>query len=195
MHSHPPPTDRPRPPTSEEWLELYRRLVPELFRCVSRRVGADRTLAEDLVQETWLRALATWRAKGLPADPGAWLRTAAFNLTRNHFRRAAPAQLDESHAGSGAQQNEQARERVALVQWGLARLDAPQAELLTARHIDGQSLAVLASAHGTTERAIEGRLHRARHALAALLERHARRHLPAGAAPERVLDELLGDLS
>ena len=49
------------PPTSDDWLRLHRELVPELFRCVSRRVGADRTLAEDLVQETWLRALETWR--------------------------------------------------------------------------------------------------------------------------------------
>lgn len=184
---------RAGPPTGDDWLRLHRELVPELFRCVSRRVGADRTLAEDLVQETWLRALETWRKQGLPADPGAWLRTAAFNLTRNHFRRAAPAQLDEHHAGrvdSGFDSSAEAtRERSALVQRALASLDAAQAELLVARHLDGVALARLALAHRTSERAIEGRLHRARHALAEVL----RRSVPAGTAPERILAELLGD--
>lgn len=184
-----PTPSRARPPTSDDWLRLHRELVPELFRCVSRRVGADRTLAEDLVQETWLRALESWRTKGLPADPGAWLRTAAFNLTRNHFRRVAPTQLDETHAHPAASQDEFARERSALVQRALARLDEAQAELLVARHFDGVALAQLALAHRTSERAIEGRLHRARHALAEVL----RRAVPAGTAPERILDELLGD--
>jgi RNA polymerase sigma-70 factor (ECF subfamily) len=184
-----PIPSRAGPPTSDDWLRLHRELVPELFRCVSRRVGADRTLAEDLVQETWLRALETWRKQGLPADPGAWLRTAAFNLTRNHFRRAAPSQLDEHHAGPVDSGAEAARERSALVQRALASLDATQAELLVARHLDGVGLAQLALAHRTSERAIEGRLHRARHALAEVL----RRSVPAGTAPERILAELLGD--
>ncbi|MCY3002480.1 MAG: sigma-70 family RNA polymerase sigma factor [Planctomycetota bacterium] len=184
-----PTPSQPSPPTSDDWLRLHRELVPELFRCVSRRVGADRTLAEDLVQETWLRALETWRKQGLPADPGAWLRTAAFNLTRNHFRRAAPVQLGEAHAHPAASQDDSARERAALVQRALAHLDAAQAELLVARHFDGHALAQLALAHRTSERAIEGRLHRARHALADVL----RRSVPAGTAPERILAELLGD--
>jgi RNA polymerase sigma-70 factor (ECF subfamily) len=184
-----PTPSHARPPTSDDWLRLHRELVPELFRCVSRRVGAVRTLAEDLVQETWLRALEAWRKQGLPADPGAWLRTAAFNLTRNHFRRAAPTQLDENHAGRVEPGAEAARERSALVQRALASLDALQAELLVARHFDGVDLAQLARAHRTSERAIEGRLHRARHALAEVL----RRSVPAGTAPERILAELLGD--
>lgn len=180
---------RPSPLTSDDWLQLHRELVPALFRCVSRRVGADRALAEDLVQETWLRALESWRKQGLPADPGAWLRTAAFNLTRNHFRRAAPTQLDETKVRDSSSTGDSARERTALVQRALASLDAAQAELLVARHFDGHALAQLALAHRTSERAIEGRLHRARQALAETL----RRSVPAGTAPERILAELLGD--
>ena len=184
-----PPPSRTRTLSSDDWLRLHRELVPELFRCVSRRVGADRTLAEDLVQETWLRALEAWRKQDLPTDPSAWLRTTAFNLTRNHFRRAVPTQLDETKLSDSSSPGDSARERSSRVQRALASLDAAQAELLVARHFDGVGLAQLALAHRTSERAIEGRLHRARQALGEIL----RRSVPAGTAPERILAELLGD--
>jgi RNA polymerase sigma factor (sigma-70 family) len=196
MHREDPSPGSGRPLTPDEWLGLYRQLVPEFFRCVSRRLGADRALAEDIVQEAWLRALGAWRSKGPPEDPGAWLRAAAFNLARNHFRRVAPERLDDARTPDAAPSAEcDARARVALVQWGLARLGTAHAELLSARHLDGLSLAQLAHARGTTERAIEGRLRRARQALAAVLRGHGpRRH--AGGAPslDPALDVLLGDM-
>ena len=56
-------------------------------------------------------------------------------------------------------------ETVALIQWGLSRLADRHARLLEAFHFDGQSTRSIAEARGLSERAIEGRLHRARAAL------------------------------
>ena len=66
----------------EAWIRMYREELPPLYRLVSRRVGGARALAEDVVQETWLRALDNWPKRGVPRDPGAWLRTVASNLLR-----------------------------------------------------------------------------------------------------------------
>lgn len=36
---------------------MYRQTIRPLYAYVSRRCGGDRALAEDVVQETWLRAV------------------------------------------------------------------------------------------------------------------------------------------
>ena len=46
--------------------EVYRRTIGPLYAYVSRRCGGERTLAEDVVQETWLRAVDAWRKQGVP---------------------------------------------------------------------------------------------------------------------------------
>lgn len=155
------------------WIELYRAHVAALYGVVSRRVGGDRALAEDVTQEAWLRALDAWRRDGVPRDPAAWLRTVAANLLRNHFGRRRL----ESHAGpelasdaaepeAEAESDESSSARAAILQRGLARLRPLEAELLAARHLEGLSLADLAHRHGLSLRAVEGRLRRARGALA-----------------------------
>jgi RNA polymerase sigma factor (sigma-70 family) len=178
------PTDDPDAET--RWLALHRELVPDLYRAVSRRVGADRALAEDLVQDTWLRALGAWRCGRVPTDPGAWLRTAAFNLLRNHYRAQRASEVFDDNTVAAAEATPDGAERAALVQWGLARVRAADAALLTARHCDGQTLAELARTRGLSERAVEGRLRRARSALAKVLRRN-------GAAPEAWLATNGGD--
>jgi DNA-directed RNA polymerase specialized sigma24 family protein len=55
----------------EALIAVYRETLRPLYAFVSRRVGGDRGLAEDLVQETWMRALDAWPASGLPDDPTA----------------------------------------------------------------------------------------------------------------------------
>ena len=57
--------------------EIYRYLV---------RVTTRPSEAEDLSQETFLRAYRAYRALTPDANVRAWLFTIATNLTRNHFR-------------------------------------------------------------------------------------------------------------
>lgn len=47
----------------------------------------DIELAEDIVSDTFLRALKAWSHKGIPEHPKAWLRKVAQNLMLEHFRR------------------------------------------------------------------------------------------------------------
>ena len=48
-------------------IGIYRETVQELYRFVSRRSGGSRELAEDITQETYLRAVCEWR-NGRRAD-------------------------------------------------------------------------------------------------------------------------------
>ncbi len=57
----------------------------EIYRYV-RRVTARAGEADDLSQETFLRAYRAWRALAPDANVRAWLYTIATNVCRNHAR-------------------------------------------------------------------------------------------------------------
>jgi RNA polymerase sigma-70 factor (ECF subfamily) len=57
----------------------------EIHRYLSR-VTRRATEAEDLTQETFLRAYRAWPTLPADANARAWLFTIATNLSRNHFR-------------------------------------------------------------------------------------------------------------
>lgn len=77
---------------------IYDRHGPRVFNLL-RRLCADSTAAEDLAQETFLRAhaaLATWRARG---SLSSWLVGIAIRCYRNSRRQArAEDRLDEGLA-------------------------------------------------------------------------------------------------
>lgn len=155
------------------WIDLYREELTPLYRRVSRRVGADRALAEDVTQETWLRALDAWQRDGVPKAPGAWLATVADNLVRSHFRRqgARPTQdTDALGEAAAAEPSPTGPTRAAAVHAGLARLRPDLASIVAERHFDGLTLAEIGARRGLTERAVEGRLRRARRTLARHLD-------------------------
>src|SRR5437763_6742435 len=51
------------------------------------RVTRDIDLAEECVQDAYARALTVWE-DGVPANPGAWLTTAARNRALDELRRS-----------------------------------------------------------------------------------------------------------
>jgi RNA polymerase sigma-70 factor (ECF subfamily) len=148
------------------WLHIYRDTVEPLYGFVSRRTGGRRDLAEDVTQETYLRALSHWQNGGLPAEPLAWLHRVARNLLADHYRRAAhvsltPERLTELLASDASESSDAA----ALIGRALPRLGARRAALLEAFYLDGKDTATIAAEMGISERAVEGRLRRARTAL------------------------------
>lgn len=148
-------------------LQTYKETVRPLYEYVSRRCGGDRALAEDVTQEAWLRAVAAWRKGGLPDNPLAWLKTVARNLIINYYRRVPPISLDSLPKGWDPAILENgyrfdSPDIAVLVNRGLGRLRPSQARLLEAFHFDGLKVAEIASEEGLSERAVEGRLRRAR---------------------------------
>lgn len=55
---------------------------------ISKKYGLEHLeIAEDIVSETFLTALETWKKKGVPPNPTAWLYTVAKQKTVHYFRR------------------------------------------------------------------------------------------------------------
>jgi RNA polymerase sigma-70 factor, ECF subfamily len=157
------------PPTGmeERIVAVYRETIDRLYGYVSRRCHGDRTLAEDVTQETWLRAVRDWRRKGPPDRPLAWLTTVAHNLLATYYRRRRPVQLDAVPPGEVLAALEKGGGFAtpgaeAVIGHALLRLPPDQARLLEAFHFEDSQVAQIAAQCGLSERAVEGRLRRAR---------------------------------
>jgi RNA polymerase sigma-70 factor (ECF subfamily) len=162
----------PHPLTEDQLRGIY---IDRLYGYVSRRCGGDRALAKDVTQETWPCAVREWRNKGVPEVPLAWLTTVARNLLLNELRKrrplpledVSPAELMGAVEAGGASDS---AEVAAMVNQALARLPDPQSRLLESFHFDRIRYAQIAESLGISERAVEGRLRRARESLRRELE-------------------------
>lgn len=161
--------------TEDQIRAIYRDTIGPLYRFVSRWCEGDRAVAEDITQETWLRAIRDWRTKGVPDQPISWLTTVARNLLLNQSRRRPHLSIDQVDpvALIGATDDspiDQGVEVTAEVQLALSRLPQEQAGLIRSFHFDRRCVADLAVSLGVSERAVEGRLRRARENLRRELE-------------------------
>ena len=149
--------------------EVYHRHTPGLFAFLARMCGRP-AIAEELLQETWLRFAR--HARALPADVNlaAWLFTVARNLCRSHqrwriadlgrlraWRWAAAGMLAPSpHEAVVAAETER-RLEAALV-----ALPAALREMVCLVAVENFSPAEAATIVGVTPEAARQRLHRAR---------------------------------
>jgi RNA polymerase sigma-70 factor (ECF subfamily) len=161
--------------TEHEIRHIYRETVDALYGYVSRRCGGQRELAEDITQEAWLRAVREWRRTGAPDQPLAWLTTVARNLILNHVRRREGVSLESvspAEVLAAVEDNaaDDSAEIASVMNRAMTRLPEEEAQLLEAFHYERRKVAQLAEAYGISERAIEGRLRRAREHLRHELE-------------------------
>lgn len=173
-----PDAERDAPPAAAAAVQrCFERCADAFCRYFTVRAGgADR--ADDLMQQLWLRARLA--ARDLRTDnPEPWLWRIAQNLLREAGRRrgrdalagavADPrlaaqiaAQMDEADLPDELLTRREARDQLLLA---LTSLPAELQELIIAFYFDGRSQADLARLHKMSERAVEGRLYRARLAL------------------------------
>lgn len=160
--------------TEAQLRSIYDATVDALYGYASRKCGGERELAEDVTQEVWLRAVREWPRTGVPENPMAWLTTVARNLIINHYRKKQGVPLDsvppdEILAAVEDDRASESAELASIMTRAMALLPPAESELLEAFHYQRQKMSQLAAAYGITERAIEGRLRRARERLRAVL--------------------------
>ncbi|MGV9613016.1 RNA polymerase sigma factor [Nocardia xishanensis] len=76
---------------------VYRAEFGRALATVARMVG-DIALAEDAVHEAFADALRTWPERGTPANPGAWITTAARHRALDRLRRESARAAKEYDA-------------------------------------------------------------------------------------------------
>jgi RNA polymerase sigma factor (sigma-70 family) len=71
---------------------LFRRDAGRMVATLTRVFGVHNlALAEDVVQDAFCRALETWKFRGMPENPSAWLMAAAKNRALDVLRRQRTA--------------------------------------------------------------------------------------------------------
>ncbi len=175
------------------FAELVARYEQPLWSFL-RRFARDRTAAEDLLQETFMRVVkgaADWRPS---AKFSTWLYTIGRNLCVDHARRAvhrralsldgpgaagdedgAP-RLHERLSGTdpGGEKRALTRELASALERAIAALPEAQREVFVMREVLELPFAEIAQAVGASEATVKSRmryaLERLRHELAAVRE-------------------------
>ena len=155
-------------------------LVAALFRQEAQRLVAlarfftdDRTAAEDLVQEAFIRLARNAHRIRDHEKAAAYLRSIVVNLARDHNRRGLvslrhrpPAVRDEPSAEETASRQESRREVVDA----LRTLPHRQRECLALRYYLELSVEEIADAIGVSANSVKTHLKRGLRSLAATLE-------------------------
>ena len=148
---------------------LYKRHRGPVYRFVLLAIK-NRSSAEELFQEVWIRVIEARRRYTPQARFTTWLYTIAHNLLVDHWRRKGLTlvQLDDEAAVAApdnpARQAE-AREALARLLQAIESLPAAQREAFLLHEEAGLSVAEIAAATGTNEEAAKSRL---RYAMAKL---------------------------
>jgi len=158
--------------------ELYTLVAPRLLGYLLK-MARERALADDLLQQTFLKVHRARAAYVHGADPLPWIYSIAHRTfideTRRHKRAVVRVgeveQLPEVVAGitgESADQRDEVRgdpELVAAALEALAGLPAQQREAVVLTKLDGKTVAEAAEIAGTTVGAMKVRAHRGYEAL------------------------------
>jgi RNA polymerase sigma-70 factor (ECF subfamily) len=144
---------------------------------LSRRLTDSRQDAEDLVQETFLRAFRAWTDQRRPTRVEPWLATICLNLARSGFRararRPSEVPLEEWMVERRPSEDPESRalEGIDREQLYRAMRELPEEQRIAITLVDlsGLSTYEAAEAMGTPRGTVLSRLHRGRRALARLL--------------------------
>lgn len=176
------------------FAELY---IPGLYRFAARRLaGGDRDLVRDVVQSTVCRViekLASYRAE---APLFTWLCAVCRNEIAAHFRKLdrrprevaledEPAPDRAAGAPPGAEERIEILERRERVHVALDRVPPAYARVVEWRYLEGVAVTEIARRLGTSYKAAESLLARARSAF-----RQSYESLPGGGEAARPLRPL-----
>jgi RNA polymerase sigma-70 factor, ECF subfamily len=150
------------PITEPAFLELYARTAGRLNGYL-RKLTGDAALAEDLLQEAYLRFLTRSRVLDDDEHQKNYLFRIATNLARDHFRREQrrPVTIDSGVAPPAEDCGEV---------WSLmARLSSRDRELLLLAYVEGMTHKEISQVTGLMRASIKPLLFRARRRFAVIL--------------------------
>lgn len=157
---------------SDAFTGFYERSARSLWAYLAR-VSGDPALADDLVQESFVRFLTAARSPLIEEGEVAgrrYLFRIGSNLLRDHWRRPRTASLEEvpEEFFSTDGMNE-AHDEAASLTPALAKMRPRERQLLWLAHAEGYSHKEIAEVTGLASASIRLLLFRARHKIAKLL--------------------------
>lgn len=152
-------------PAATSFDQLYTTMQRQLLTHLMRLVG-DRETAEDLCQESWLKALRAWNRRDPQASPAAWVYRIATNTAYDYLRRrrriAFMPLLDTDQSPSDTPTMEARLDLGEPVRSALNQLPLIYRVPLVLHSYEGRSTKEIATALGCSTSAVKTRLFRAR---------------------------------
>jgi RNA polymerase sigma-70 factor, ECF subfamily len=157
------------PMESDAFAGFYQRSAPAL-RAYLVRVSGNTALAEDLMQESYLRFLCAVQPEGGEVNYRRYLYRIATNLLRDHWRRPGTACIDDVPEHFLAARDDLTRvDSQARLDPAMARMRPRDRQLLWLAHAEGYSHREIAEITGLGAASIRLLLFRARRKIARLL--------------------------
>lgn len=148
----------------------------EFYRGTRRRVVAflyalsgDMPDAHDVAQEAYARAWQRWHTVGGYADPEAWVRTVAYRLLINRWRKARNRLVAYRLRGADPPVEPPSEDTLAVVT-ALRQLSPDQQLAIVLHHLMDLPVAEVAAETGASISAVKARLARGRSILSELLD-------------------------
>ncbi len=169
---------------------LFEEHFDALYEFAHYRLGAERALAEDAVQDTFVVALESLASFDGRSSLHTWLCGIAKNKMRAQRRKRRPVALDEVLEGADDEIDSilarvsseplpdwvlERKETRELVGATLSSLPPDYRRALVDKYVGGHSVAQIAATVGKSEKAAESMLTRARLAFANVFELLARK--------------------
>jgi RNA polymerase sigma-70 factor (ECF subfamily) len=158
---------------SDAFAAFYQRSARSLWAYLAR-VSADPSLADDLMQESFVRFLCATGRELTPADGEVAARRYLFriatNLLRDHWRRPVSASVEELPAELFAQPDHSAQsDNEALLGSALAQMRPRDRQILWLAYAEGYSHREIAQITGLASAGIRILLFRARRKITGIL--------------------------
>ena len=168
------------------WEDIFNGNFEQVYAYVAYRVAPDWGAAEDITQEVFLGAFQSKHSFRDNGSALAWLRGIARHKIADHFRGRgsgaskalpiSPKPASDLPAKPVSGSGENPPERAVLVAMALRELQENYAELLEEKYLEGLSVRRIARSRGSTEKAVESALTRARAAFRQAYHRQQKTH-------------------
>ena len=164
---------------SERFAAFYEHSARPLWAYLAR-VSGDPSLADDLMQESYVRFLCGDSPSDGEVESRRYLFRIATNLLRDHWRRPGATSIDDlpEHLFASTDSSEQMNS-AALLQPALARMRPRDRQLLWLAHAENYSHREIAQMTGLATTSIRLLLFRARRKITRILQQQRREHQEA----------------
>jgi RNA polymerase sigma-70 factor (ECF subfamily) len=153
----------------EAFAGFYERSARALWAYLARTSG-DPALAEDLMQESYVRFLCATRREDGEVAARRYLFRIASNLLRDHWRRPRAASIEDIPENFFARNGDAAQSETQMMLGpALAQMRPRDRQLLWLAHAEGYSHSEIAEVTGLASASIRLLLFRARRKIARLL--------------------------